>query len=135
MTKSVLQKILIRLALLASGLVLISPLWGQEMDTLLPGMTLDSFKKVEGENKLRLRQLNGSSSNESLSVNISSNSIIWNSWGIGQTTENFKDAKSGYDFDMNTQFVDLSYTLGRLWTITLGVGIPWHWKNHNQFKY
>ena len=80
----------------------------QEMDTLLPGMTLDSFKKVEGENKLRLRQLNGSSSNESLSVKISSNSIIWNSWGIGQTTEIFKDAKSGYAFDMNTQFVDLS---------------------------
>ena len=43
------------------------------MDTLLPGMTLDSFKKVEGENKLRLRQLNGSSSNESLSVKVSSN--------------------------------------------------------------
>jgi len=80
----------------------------QEMDTLLPGMTLDSFKKVEGENKLRLRQLNGSSSNESLSVKILSNSIIWNSWGIGQTTEIFKDAKSGYAFDMNTQFVDLS---------------------------
>ena len=96
----------------------------QEMDTLLPGMTLDSFKKVEGENKLRLRQLNGTSSNESLSVKISSNSIIWNSWGIGQTTENFKDSKSGYAFDMNTQFVDLSYTLGRLWTMTLGIGIP-----------
>ena len=96
----------------------------QEMDTLLPGMTLDSFKKVEGENKLRLRQLNGSSSNESLSVKISSNSIIWNSWGIGQTTENFKDSKSGYNFEMNTQFVDLSYTLGRLWTMTLGIGIP-----------
>mgnify|MGYP003314757692 CR=1 FL=1 len=87
-------------------------------------MTLDSFKKVEGENKLRLRQLNGSSSNESLSVKISTNSIIWNSWGIGQTTENFKDSKSGYTFDMNTQFVDLSYTLGRLWTMTLGIGIP-----------
>ena len=96
----------------------------QEMDTLLPGMTLDSFKKVEGENKLRLRQLNGSSSNESVSVKISSNSIIWNSWGIGQTTENFKDSKSGYTFAMNTQFVDLSYTLGRLWTMTLGIGIP-----------
>ena len=96
----------------------------QEMDTLLPGMTLDSFKKVEGENKLRLRQLNGSSSNESISVKISSNSIIWNSWGIGQTTENFKDSKSGYTFDMNTQFVDFSYTLGRLWTMTLGIGIP-----------
>ena len=65
MTKSVLQKILIRLALLASGFVLSSQLWGQEMDTLLPGMTLDSFKKVEAENKLRLRQLNGTSSNES----------------------------------------------------------------------
>ena len=124
MTKSVLQIILIRLVLLASGIVLSTQGMSQEMDTLLPGMTLDSFKKVEGENKLRLRQLNGSSSNESLSVKISSNSIIWNSWGIGQTTENFKEEKSGYAFDMNTQFVDLSYTLGRLWTMTLGIGIP-----------
>ena len=49
----------------------------QEMDTLLPGMTLDSFKQVEGENKLRLRQLNGSSSDESLSVKISSNSKLF----------------------------------------------------------
>ena len=96
MTKSVLQKIHIKLALLASGIVMSTQVMSQEMDTLLPGMTLDSFKKVEGENKLRLRQLNGSSSNESLSIKISSNSIIWNSWGIGQTTENFKDAKSGY---------------------------------------
>ena len=124
MTKSVLQKILIRLVLLASGIVLSTQVMSQEIDTLLPGMTLDSLKKVEGENKLRLRQLNGSSSNELLSVKISSNSIIWNSWGIGQTTENFKDSKSGYTFDMNTQFVDLSYTLGRLWTMTLGIGIP-----------
>ena len=86
MTKSVVQNILIRLVLLASGIVLSTQGMSQEMDTLLPGMTLDSFKKVEGENKLRLRQLKGSSSNESLSVKISSNSIIWNSWGIGQTT-------------------------------------------------
>ena len=108
MTKSVLQKLLIILALLASGIVLSTQVMSQEMDTLLPGMTLDSFKKVEGENKLRLRQLNGSSSNESLSVKISSNSIIWNSWGIGQTTENFKDSKSGYTFDMITQFMESS---------------------------
>ena len=68
MTKSVLQKLLIRLALLASGIVFSNLVWSQEMDTLLPGMTLDSFKKIDGESKLRLRQLNGSTSKDSLCI-------------------------------------------------------------------
>ena len=38
--------------------------------------------------------------------------------------EKFLNTKSGYTFDMQTQFVDLSYTLGESWTTTLGVGIP-----------
>ena len=50
MTISVLQKILIRLVLLSSEIFLSTQVMSQEMDTLLPGMTLDSSKKVEGEN-------------------------------------------------------------------------------------
>ena len=68
--------------------------------------------------------MNGSQSKESLSVKTTSNTIIWNSWGIGQTSEKFLNTKSGYNFEMQTQFVDLSYTLGESWTTTLGVGIP-----------
>ena len=114
MTKSVLQKILSRLALLASGIVLSSQLWGQGWDAIYANQT-------EG---IRLRQLNGSQSKDSLSVKTTSNTIIWDSWGIGQTSEKFLKTKSGYTFDMQTQFVDLSYTLGESWTTTLGVGIP-----------
>ena len=36
----------------------------------------------------------------------------------------FLNTKSGYTFDMQTQFTDLPYTLGESWTTTLGVGIP-----------
>ena len=68
--------------------------------------------------------MNGSQSKDSLSVKTTSNTLIWNSWGIGQTSEKFLNTKSGYTFDMQTQFVDLSYTLGESWTTTLGVGIP-----------
>ena len=114
MTKSVLQKILIRLVLLATGLVLSSQVWGQGWDIIYANQT-------EG---IRLRQMNGSQSKDSLSVKTTSNTIIWNSWGIGQTSEKFLNTKSGYNFDMQTQFVDLSYTLGESWTTTLGVGIP-----------
>ena len=114
MTKSVLQKILIRLVLVATGLVLSSQVWGQGWDIIYANQT-------EG---IRLRQMNGSQSKDSLSVKITSNTIIWNSWGIGQTSEKFLNTKSGYTFDVQTQFVDLSYTLGESWTTTLGVGIP-----------
>ena len=114
MTKSVLQKILIRLVLLTSGIVSSSQVWGQGWDAIYANQT-------EG---IRLRQMNGSQSKDSLSVKTTSNNIIWNSWGIGHTSEKFLNTKSGYTFDMQTQFVDLSYTLGESWTTTLGVGIP-----------
>ena len=114
MTKSVLQKILIRLVLPATGLVLSSQVWSQGWDAIYANQT-------EG---IRLRQMNGSQSKDSHSVKTTSNSLIWNSWGIGQTSEKFLNTKSGYTFDMQTQFVDLSYTLGETWTTTLGVGIP-----------
>ena len=114
MTKSVFQKILIRLIFLATGLVLTSQVWGQGWDAIYANQT-------EG---IRLRQMNGSQSKDSLSVKTTSNTLIWNSWGIGQTSEKFMNTKSGYTFDMQTQFVDLSYTLGETRTTTLGVGIP-----------
>ena len=114
MTKSVLQKILIRLVLLATGIVLSTQVCGQGWDAIYANQT-------EG---IRLRQMNGSQSKDSLSVKTTSNTIIWNSWGISQTSEKFLNTKSGYTFDMQTQFVDLSYTLGETWTTTLGVGIP-----------
>ena len=114
MTKLILQKILIGLLLVATGLVLSTQVWGQGWDAIYSNQT-------EG---IRLRQMNGSQSKDSHSVKTTSNSLIWNSWGIGQTSEKFLNTKSGYTFDMQTQFVDLSYTLGESWTTTLGVGFP-----------
>ena len=83
---------------------------------------MDSYNNPSSE--IRLRYLSGSTSKDSLSVKTTSNSIIWNSLGIGQTTEKFLKTNSGYTFDIQTQFVDLSYTLGSSWTLTLGAGIP-----------
>ena len=107
-------KILIKLVLLTTGLVLSSQVWSQGWDAIYANQT-------EG---IRLRQMNGEHSKDSLSVKTTSNTIIWNSWGIGQTSEKFLNTNSGYTFDTQTQFVDLSYTLGESWTTTLGVGIP-----------
>ena len=114
MTKSNLQKILIRLVFLTTGLVLNSQVWSQGWNGL-------NANQTEG---IRLRQMNGSHSKDSLTVKTTSNTIIWNSLGIGQTSERFLDTQSSYTFDMQTQFVDFSYTLGESWTTTLGVGIP-----------
>ena len=76
------------------------------------------------QRKIRIRALSGSSSQESVSTDISSLNLIWGNWGIGTTSENFLNTKSGYTFKMQAQFTDLSYTLGESWTATFGLGIP-----------
>ena len=89
MTKTVFLKILSRIFLVTSCLLLSSQIWSQDLiDVLLPNMSFDDLK-TEEENTLRLRHLNGSTSKDSLSAKTTSNSVIWNSWGIGQTTEKF----------------------------------------------
>ena len=116
MTKSVIQKNLIRFILLAFGLLISSQVLGQGYE----GIWFVE-NRTEG---IRLRMLSGSQSSDSLSVNTTSSYLILNNLGIGQTTEKFLKTKSGYTFDMQTQFVDLSYTTGESWTLTLGLGIP-----------
>jgi len=116
MTKIVFQKTISRFLLVASGLLISSHVWGQGYEGIW-------FIENQTEG-IRLRQLSGSHSKDSLSVKTTSSYVISNNWGIGQTTEKFLKTKSGYTFDMQTQFVDLSFTTGETWTLTLGLGIP-----------
>ena len=110
MTKIVFQKTISRFLLVASGLLISSQVWGQGYEGIW-------FIENQTEG-IRLRQLSGSQSKDSLSVKTTSSYVISNNWGIGQTTEKFLKTKSGYTFDMQTQFVDLSYTTGETWTLT-----------------
>mgnify|MGYP006865022882 CR=1 FL=1 len=87
------------------------------------GKEKSNQKKLESS-LIRIRSLIGSTSTDSISASNSSLYLIWNNWGIGQTTENFLDTESGYIFDMKTHFLDLSYTIGSSWTMTLGAGVP-----------
>ena len=116
MTKIVFQKTISRFLLVASGLLISSHVWGQGYEGIW-------FIENQTEG-IRLRQLSGSQSKDSLSVKTTSSYVISNNWGIGQTTEKFLKTKSGYTIDLQTQFIDFSYTTGETWTLTLGLGIP-----------
>ena len=116
MSKTVFQKTLSVFLLLASGLLISTQVWGQGYEGIW-------FIENQTEG-IRLRQLSGSQSKDSLSVKTTSSSVIWNNWGIGQTTEKFLNSSSGNTFDIQTQFIDLSYTTGESFTLTLGVGVP-----------
>mgnify|MGYP001264261054 CR=1 FL=1 len=116
MIKTGFQKTISRFLLVASGLLISSQVWGQGYE----GIWFVG-KRTEG---IRLRMLSGSQSSDSLSVNTTSSYLILNNLGIGQTTEKFLKTKSGYTIDLQTQFIDFSYTTGETWTLTLGLGIP-----------
>ena len=51
-----------------------------------------------------------------------STSLIWNSWGIGQSLLKYKNSKTTTSYDLSNTSTDLSYTFGDEWTLTLGVG-------------
>jgi len=55
-------------------------------------------------------------------VSNTSTSLIWNSWGIGQSVLKYKTSKSDTSYDLSNTSTDLSYTFGDEWTLTLGLG-------------
>ena len=87
----------------------------------------ETFPKGRGKNqselsKIRLRFLTGSISSGTTSVSNSTNTLIWNGWGIGQSVLKYKTSKSNITYDLENTFSDLSYTFGNEWTFSLGLG-------------
>ena len=70
--------------------------------------------------KIRFRYLYGTFNSDSQEATRSTSSIIWNGWGIGQSFFKYKAGISGYTIDLENTSIDLSYTFGDEYTLTLG---------------
>ncbi len=87
--------------------------------------------KIESEpHSYGLRFMYGTLTIETASSTNTSISFFWNSWGLGQTNEDYIDKRTDETLEFQTKFTELSYTfdLSDLiydsLTMTLGAGIP-----------
>ena len=70
--------------------------------------------------KIRLRYLSGTFNSNSQESTRSNSSIIWDGLGIGQSVLKYKAGISGDTIDLENTSIDLSYTFGDEYTLTLG---------------
>ena len=70
--------------------------------------------------KIRFRYLYGTFNSDSQEATRSTSSIIWDGLGIGQTVFKYKTSISGDTIDLENTTIDLSYTFGDEYTLTLG---------------
>ena len=75
---------------------------------------------IKWTTKIRFRYLSGTYTSNSQEATRSNSSIIWNGWGIGQSVLKYKASISGYTIDLENTSIDLSYTFGDEYTLTLG---------------
>ena len=79
------------------------------------------YQKIKFPPKIRFRYLSGSYTSDPQEATNSATSIIWDGVGIGQTVFKYKTIKSGNTVDLENTSMDLSYTFGYEYTLTLGV--------------
>jgi len=79
------------------------------------------YQKIKFPPKIRFRYLSGTYTSDTQEATISTSSIIWDRVGIGQTVFKYKTIKSGNTVDLENTSMDLSYTFGYEYTLTLGV--------------
>ena len=70
--------------------------------------------------KIRFRYLYGTFNSDSQEAASSTSTIIWDRLGIGQSVYKFKTSISGDTYDLENTSIDLSYTFGDEYTLTLG---------------
>ena len=70
--------------------------------------------------KIRFRYLYGTFNSDSQEAISSISSIIWDGVGIGQTVFKYKTTHSDKSVDLENTMIDLSYTFGDEYTLTLG---------------
>ena len=70
--------------------------------------------------KIRFRYLSGTYTTDSLEATSSISTIIWDGLGIGQSVFKFEKNASDKSVDLENTMIDLSYTFGDEYTLTLG---------------
>jgi len=96
---------------------------GESMDTYSRKSSVISkdYQKIKFPPKIRFRYLSGTYTSDSQEATYSASSIIWDRMGIGQTVLKYKTIESGNTFDVENTSMDLSYTYGYEYTLTLGI--------------
>jgi len=84
-----------------------------------------SYKKKRESNsstssKIRLRFLTGTYSSDQKNATNTTNKIIWDRFGFGQSTFKSEGNRTDYKYDIENKFIGLSYTFGDEYTFTLG---------------
>ena len=75
-----------------------------------------------GTSIIRLRGLSGNYTSDSQEVKSSTYTIIWDRLGIGQSTLKYKTRISGDKYDLENKLINISYTFGDDFTLTIGGG-------------
>ena len=70
--------------------------------------------------KIRLRSFRGSYSSDNKDATSLTSNIIWDSLGFGQSVFKSNGNRSGDKYEVENKFIDLSYTFGSEYTLTLG---------------
>ena len=81
---------------------------------------LERQNKINLTTKIRFRYLSGTYNSNLLEATNSTYSIIWEGFGIGQSVFKKKGIISGVTYDIENKSIDLSYTFGHDYTLTLG---------------
>jgi len=80
----------------------------------------EDYQKIKFPPKIRFRHLSGTYTSDTQEATSSTSSIIWDGVGIGQTVFKYKTSISGNTVDLENTSIDLSYTFGDEYTLTLG---------------
>ena len=78
------------------------------------------YQNKKYPSKIRFRYLSGTYSSDSQEATSSISSIIWDGVGIGQSVFKYKMSHSDKSVDLENTMIDLSYTFGDEYTLTLG---------------
>ena len=93
----------------------------QSRDSQSKGSQSKDYQKIKFPPKIRFRYLSGTYTSDTQEATYSASSIIWDRMGIGQTVLKYKTIESGNTFDVENTSMDLSYTYGYEYTLTLGI--------------
>ena len=78
------------------------------------------YQNIKYPSKIRFRYLSGTYTSDSQEAVSSISSIIWDGVGIGQSVLKYKTSHSEKSVDIENTMIDLSYTFGDEYTLTLG---------------
>ena len=100
----------------------ISPLYPNNPNKISkkPSVISGDYQNIKSPSKIRFRYLTGTYSSESQEATSSISSIIRDGVGIGQSVFKNKTSHSEKTVDIENTMIDLSYTFGDEYTLTLG---------------